>query len=353
MARQSLELVLAERPTSGIVPGKTFRLQKVPAPTEADLKPGQLLLENLYVSFDPAMRGWLDDRRSYVPPVKIGEVMRAMTISRVLASRSSKAQPGEIVTAMLGIREVGIANENQVEPGSTKLSLAGGRAKVTDLLGVLGMTGLTAFFGMTKIGEPKAGETVVVSAAAGATGSVAAQIAKIAGARVIGTAGSDEKCRWLKEELGLDVALNYKDPDFKKKFKEATPKYIDVYFDNVGGEQLEMALARANTFARFVMCGGISQYNSADKSGPTKAFFNVIAQRIKMQGFIVFDYANEYPTALAQLAQWIAEGKLKGRETIIKGGIAAADEAFKQLFQGGNIGKLMVEVKNPGETARL
>jgi NADPH-dependent curcumin reductase CurA len=232
MARQSLELVLAERPTGGIVPGKTFRLQKVPAPTEADLKPGQLLLENLYVSFDPAMRGWLDDRRSYVPPVKIGEVMRAMTISRVLASRSSKAQPGEIVTAMLGIREVGIANENQVEPGSTKLSLAGGRAKVTDLLGVLGMTGLTAFFGMTKIGEPKAGETVVVSAAAGATGSVAAQIAKIAGARVIGTAGSDEKCRWLKEELGLDVALNYKDPDFKKKFKEATPKYIDVYFDN-------------------------------------------------------------------------------------------------------------------------
>ncbi|KAL1843601.1 hypothetical protein VTJ49DRAFT_884 [Mycothermus thermophilus] len=349
MTRQSLQLELAERPTGGIVPGKTFRLRRVPAPTEADLKEGQMLLESLYVSFDPAMRGWLDDRRSYVPPVQIGEVMRAMTISRVLASRSAKARPGDIVTATLGIREVGIVNENQVDPPMSSLPLG----RVTDLLGVFGMTGLTAFFGMTKIGEPKAGETVVVSAAAGATGSVAAQIAKIAGARVIGIAGSDEKCRWLKEELGLDVALNYKDPDFKKKFKEATPKYIDVFFDNVGGEQLEMALARANTFARFVMCGGISQYNSNAPSGPSRAFFNVISQRIKMQGFIVFDYAKEYQTALAQLAQWVAEGKLKRRETIIKGGIASADEAFKQLFQGGNIGKLMIEVKKPEETARL
>ncbi|KAL2268303.1 hypothetical protein VTJ83DRAFT_3149 [Remersonia thermophila] len=349
MARQSLQLVLAERPTGGIVPGKTFQLRRVPAPTEADLKEGQLLLESLYVSFDPAMRGWLDDRRSYVPPVQIGEVMRAMTISRVLASRSAKARPGDIVTATLGIREVGIVNENLVDPPMPGLSLD----RVTDLLGVFGITGLTAFFGMTKIGEPKAGETVVVSAAAGATGSVAAQIAKIAGARVIGIAGSDDKCRWLKEELGLDVALNYKDRDFKKKFKEVTPKYIDVFFDNVGGEQLEMALARANTFARFVMCGGISQYNSNAPSGPSRAFFNVISQRIKMQGFIVFDYAKEYQAALAQLAQWVAEGKLKRRETIIKGGIASADEAFKQLFQGGNIGKLMIEVKKPEETARL
>jgi NADPH-dependent curcumin reductase CurA len=231
MARQSLQLELAERPKGEITPGKTFRLRQVPAPTEADLKDGQLLLESLYISFDPAMRGWLDDRRSYVPPVQIGEVMRAMTISRVLASRSAKAKAGDIVTATMGIREVGIMPEAQVEPASAlPLGKAGG--KVTDLLGVLGMTGLTAYFGMTKIGEPKAGETVVVSAAAGATGSVAAQIAKIAGARVIGTAGSDEKCRWLKEELGLDVALNYKDPDFKEKFKAATPNFIDVFFDN-------------------------------------------------------------------------------------------------------------------------
>lgn len=231
MARQSLQLELAERPKGEIVPGKTFRQRQVPAPTEADLKDGQLLLEALYVSFDPAMRGWLDDRRSYVPPVQIGEVMRALAIARVLASKSSKARAGDIVTSPMGIREVGIMPEDQVEPASA-LPLGKAGAKVTDLLGVFGMTGLTAYFGMLKIGEPKAGDTVVVSAAAGATGSVAAQIAKIAGARVIGTAGSDEKCRWLTEELGLDVALNYKDPEFKAKFKAATPNFIDVFFDN-------------------------------------------------------------------------------------------------------------------------
>ncbi|KAK4124450.1 NAD(P)-binding protein [Parathielavia appendiculata] len=352
MARQSLQLELAERPKGEIEVGKTFRLRKVDAPTEADLKEGELLLECLYVSLDPAMRGWLDDRRSYVPPVQIGEVMRAGAIARVLASRSAKAKPGDIVTATMGIREVGIMPEAAVEPAS-RLPLDRTGGKVTDLLGVLGMTGLTAYFGMTKIGEPKAGETVVVSAAAGATGSVAAQIAKIAGARVIGTAGSEEKCRWLKEELGLDVALNYKDPDFKEKFKAATPNYIDVFFDNVGGEQLDMALGRANKFARFVMCGGISQYNAETKSGPTRNFFNVISQRIKMQGFIVFDFATEYGTALKQLAQWLGEGKLQRKETIVRGGVAAAEEGLQQLFRGANIGKLMVEVKNPEEVSRL
>ncbi|KAK4235163.1 hypothetical protein C8A03DRAFT_37013 [Achaetomium macrosporum] len=352
MTRQSLQLELAERPQGSIVPGKTFRQRQVPAPTESELRDGQLLLECLYVSLDPAMRGWLDDRRSYIPPMQIGEVMRAMTICRVLASRSAKARAGDIVTAPLGMREVGILPEAQVEPAS-KLLRDGRGARVTDLLGVLGPTGLTAYFGMTKIGEPKKGETVVISAAAGATGSVAAQIAKIAGARVIGTAGSDEKCRWLTEELGLDVALNYKDPDFKEKFKATTPKMIDVFFDNVGGEQLDMALGRANAFSRFVMCGGISQYNAESKSGPMRNFNNIIAQRIKMQGFIVFDFAKEYGTALAQLAQWLAEGKLKRRETIIKGGVAAAEGALQQLFQGVNIGKLLVEVKKPEEISRL
>ena len=231
MARQSQQLELAERPKAGIVPGKTFRQRTVPAPTAADLRDGELLLECLYVSFDPAMRGWLDDRRSYLPPVQIGEVMRALTVCRVLASRSGKAVEGDIVTTTMGIREVGIMPEAQVDKPAA-LALVGAGVKVTDLLGVFGLTGLTAYFGMTEIGMPKAGETVVVSAAAGATGSVAAQIAKIAGARVVGTAGSDAKCRWLKEELGLDVALNYKDPQFKEKFKAATPKFVDVYFDN-------------------------------------------------------------------------------------------------------------------------
>ncbi|KAL2163529.1 hypothetical protein VTH06DRAFT_5587 [Thermothelomyces fergusii] len=352
MTRQSLQLELAERPKGAIVPGRTFRQRRVAAPTEADVREGQLLVECLYLSFDPAMRGWLDDRRSYVPPVRVGEVMRAAAVARVLASRSARARPGDVVTALMGIREVAVVDEDKVEPAPPALARAGPAARLTDLLGVFGLTGMTAYFGMLRIGEPRPGDTVVVSAAAGATGSVAAQLAKIAGARVVGTAGSDEKCRWLTEDLGLDVALNYKDPDFKAKFKAATPNFIDVYFDNVGGEQLEMALARANTFARFVMCGGISQYNSENSSGP-RNFNSVISQRIKMQGFIVFDYAKEFPAAQDQIGQWLAEGKLKRRETIIKGGVAASEEAFKQLFQGGNIGKLLVEVKKPDEVARL
>lgn len=228
MARQSLQIELAERPTGDVIPGKTFRHTTVVAPTEAQVQDGQLLLENLYLSLDPAMRGWLEDRRSYVPPVQIGEIMRGIAIARVLASKSSKAKPGDLVTATMGFAEVRILPESMVEEAIPLPS----NGKVTDLLGPLGITGLTAYFGMTKIGVPKPGETVVVSAAAGATGSVAAQIAKIAGARVIGTAGSDEKVRWLKEELGLDVALNYKDPDFTEKLKEATPNYIDVFWDN-------------------------------------------------------------------------------------------------------------------------
>ncbi|KAH6615563.1 hypothetical protein B0J18DRAFT_283201 [Chaetomium sp. MPI-SDFR-AT-0129] len=357
MARQSLQLELAERPTGPIIPGKTFRQTRIDAPTEADLKDGQVLIECLYVSLDPAMRGWLDDRRSYLPPVAIGEVMRAAAVARVLASRSKKAAPGDIVTSLMGIREVAIVGEDKIETAAelgVKLAKAGENGpRVTDLLGVFGLTGMTAYFGMMKIGEPKAGDTVVVSAAAGATGSVAAQIAKIAGARVIGTAGSDEKCRWLKEELGLDVALNYKDPEFKAKFKEATPKFIDVFFDNVGGEQLDMALGRANTFSRFVMCGGISQYNATTKSGPTANFMNVVTQRIKMQGFIVFDFAKQYPVAREQIGRWLAEGKLQRKETIIKGGIAGSEDALNHLFQGKNIGKLLVEVKNPEEAPRL
>ncbi|KAK1753049.1 hypothetical protein QBC47DRAFT_51272 [Echria macrotheca] len=345
---QSLQIELAERPTGDIIPGKTFKQVTVPAPTEADLKDGQILLENLYLSLDPAMRGWLDDKRSYVPPVQIGEVMRGLNVARVLASKSAKAKAGDIVTCYMGFKEVGILPEDRVDEAFPLPP----NGKVTDLLGVLGMTGLTAYFGMTKIGEPKAGETVVVSAAAGATGSVAAQIAKIKGARVIGTAGSDEKVKWLKEELGLDVALNYKDPDFKEKFKQATPNFIDVFFDNVGGEQLDMALAQANKFSRFVICGGISQYNEKEKKGP-KNFLSVVSQRIKIQGFIVFDYAEEYNSARKQLAQWLSEGKIKRKETIVKGGLRAAEEAMNYLFKGKNTGKLMVEVKNPEDAAKL
>ncbi|KAK4457476.1 putative NADP-dependent oxidoreductase [Cladorrhinum samala] len=340
------QLVLASRPTGSIIPGETFKLVEVPAPTEADVPNGHLLLESLYISMDPAMRGWLDDVRSYLPPVQIDEVMRASTVCRVIVSKSPKFKAGQIVTCVLGIREYGILPESQVEnpfpfpPGSG--------LRASDLLGVLGMTGLTAWVGMTKIGQPKPGETVVVSAAAGATGSVAAQIAKIAGARVIGIAGGADKCRWLKQEVGLDVALDYKAPDFKKKLREATPNFVDVYFDNVGGEILDLTLARANKFARFAICGAISQYNSRTKqSALGQSFFNIITQRVRMEGFIVLDHVKEFPKALSELSKWVAEGKLKRMETVVKGGVKAAEGAMLQLFEGKNLGKLVVEVKNP------
>jgi NADPH-dependent curcumin reductase CurA len=205
---------------------------------------------------------------------------------------------------------------------------------------------LTAYFGLEKIGNVKPGETVVVSGAAGATGSVAGQIAKIKGARVVGIAGSDEKCEWLKSELKFDEALNYKSATFREDFKKATPKFVDVYWDNVGGEILELALGRAAFKSRFIMCGSISGYNSTGKeSAGIRNLFNVVAQRIRMEGFIVFDFMSEYGPARKEISQWLTEGKLKRKETIVKGGLGVAEQAIRDLFDGKNTGKLLVEVK--------
>ncbi|GKT55995.1 NADP-dependent leukotriene B4 12-hydroxydehydrogenase [Colletotrichum tofieldiae] len=348
MSQQNLSVVLAERPTAEIIPGQTFKTEQKPIPKAEDLKDGEILIENWYLSLDPAMRGWLNDRRSYIPPVQIGEVMRGATVGRVLASKSPKAKEGDVLPTFGGWSEYSVVHDSRVEPVSSFPAVS----QPVDYLSGIGMTALTAYFGMLRVGDPKPGETVVVSGAAGATGSVAGQIAKLKGARVVGLAGSDDKCRWLTEELGFDVALNYKDPEFKQKFKEATPDFINVYFDNVGGEILDLALARAKEFSRFVMCGGISQYNSATPQGP-KNYANIITMRIKMQGFIVFDYANEYAEARKELAQWLEEGKLKRKETIVKGGLKAAEQALVDLYKGINTGKLIVEIKNPKDAAKL
>lgn len=341
-------VVLAQRPKATIVPGETFTLKQNPMISEADLKDGQVLVETLYLSLDPAMRGWLNDTRSYVPPVQIGELMRGFAICKIVASKSPSFTPGNYVTCSPGWTELSIQDAKAVS-----LLQVPPQGKVTDALGVLGGTGLTAYFGMTDIGRIQPGDFVVVSGAAGATGSVACQIAKIKGATVLGLAGSDDKVAWLKE-LGCDEALNYKDPQFREKFKEATKGLIDVFFDNVGGEILEAALSRAKPHARFVMCGAISQYNNAKPVGP-KNISMVIAMRIKMQGFLVFDYAKEYPAAIAQLAQWLAEGKLQRKETIVNGGLKAAEQALVDLYNGINTGKLLVEVKaeDDGVESRL
>ncbi len=220
----------------------------------------------------------------------------------------------------------------------------------TDSGFLAGMTGMTAWTGLDKIGKPKAGETVVVSGAAGATGSVVGQIAKLRGCRVVGIAGSDDKCAWLTQDLGFDVALNYKSKTFRKDFAAATPDYVDVYWDNVGGEILETALDRAKMHARFVMCGAISAYNEPQKeSKGIRNLAHVIAQRIRMEGFIVFDFADDFPRARKELGEWLAEGKLKRRETVVKGGIEKAEYAIRDLFEGNNTGKLLVEIKSPEE----
>ncbi|KAI0424521.1 NAD(P)-binding protein [Xylaria sp. FL1042] len=345
MARENKTFVLAERPKKNFVPGKTFRLEKAPAPTADDLKDGQVLLESLYLSLDPAMRGWVNDARSYLPPVKLGETMRGGTISRVIASKNPNAKEGDIVTAMIGWTEVAIAGEKEFQ----KLEVPKG-GRITDLLGVLGLTGMTAWTGLERIGKPQAGETVVVSGAAGATGSVVGQIAKQRGARVVGIAGSADKCAWLTEELGFDAALNYKSPTFRQDLAAATPDYIDVYWDNVGGEILEAALDRAKLRARFVMCGSISGYNAPkDEAKGVRNLHQVVAQRIRMEGFIVFDFAEDFPRARAEIGQWLSEGKLKRKETIVKGGLEKAEYAILNLFEGNNTGKLLVEVKSPDE----
>ncbi|KAI4099952.1 MAG: hypothetical protein L6R37_005748 [Teloschistes peruensis] len=333
---------LAKRPKGDIVPGETFTSKTNEMPQDSSLKPGEVIFQTSYLSLDPAMRAWLNDTRSYIPPVKIGEVMRGMAIGIIKASKSSSFPVGSYANGRVGWTEYAVANEKGLE--KTDVPSIG---KITDALGVLGITGLTAYFGLLDIGKVKAGDFVVVSGAAGATGSVVGQIAKLKGATVLGIAGSDDKVEWLKKDLGFDDALNYKDPEFPKKFKEATKSLIDVFFDNVGGDVLDLALSRAKPHARFVMCGAISQYNSSTPQGP-KNYMMIITMRIRMQGFVVLDYTTQYPSARAELSQWLSEGKIKRKETIVKGGLRQAEQALCDLYRGINTGKLLVEVSAPG-----
>ncbi|PFH58866.1 hypothetical protein XA68_13114 [Ophiocordyceps unilateralis] len=284
--------------------------------------------------------------------------MRGTTACRVLASKNGKASSGDIVTGQTGWTERAILDDGKFVPAEQ----FSGIRRPEALLSVVGMTALTAWVGMTLIGEPKPGQLVVVSAASGATGSIAGQIAKIKGARVVGICGGENKCRWVKEELGFHLALDYKADDFKERFKEATKDRIDVYFDNgttipppppptsprLGGEILEMCLDRANNHARFVECGHISQYNAVEPKGP-RNLMNVVGLRIRMQGFIVIDHQDDYPRARKELASWFSQGLLKQTETIVPGGLAAAEHGLIRLFEGGHMGKLIVEVKKPSQ----
>jgi NADPH-dependent curcumin reductase len=300
-------------------------------------KEGELLVQVLYISLDPAMRMWINDVRSYMPPVGIGEVMRALGLGIVTASRNPRFAVGDYVSGVFGVQEYALTDGR----GVTKID-----ARVVPLpkyLNVLGMTGMTAYFGLLDTGQPKPGETVVVSAAAGAVGAVVGQIAKIKNCHVVGIAGGAEKCRYIVQDLGFDAAIDYKNEDVKQSLRKQCAKGIDVYFDNVGGAILEAALANLARGARIVVCGAISQYcNTGPIAGPSN-YLSLVSNRATMKGMLVIDYADRYAQAGAEMAAWMAAGKLKSREDIVEG-LATFPETLLKLFKGENSGKLMLKV---------
>jgi NADPH-dependent curcumin reductase CurA len=298
---------------------------------------GELLVKLRYISLDPAMRGWMNDSRSYVPPVGIGEVMRAGAVGEVLASRHPGFAAGEHVLGIFGVQEYAVSDGKgvtKVDPALAPLSL---------YLGALGAPGLTAYFGLLDVGQAKAGDTVVVSAAAGAVGSVAGQIARIIGCRVIGIAGGERKCRLLVDELGFDDVIDYKAENVAAALREKCPERVNVYFDNVGGDILDAVLTRLARGARVVLSGAVSQYNN---TGPMKGpsnYMSLLVERASMRGFLVFDYAERFGEAIQQMAGWLAEGKLKPLEHIVEG-LETFPETFLKLFTGENTGKLVLKV---------
>jgi NADPH-dependent curcumin reductase len=324
---------LASRPT-GLVARENFEVVEEEVPVPGD---DELLVELEYISLDPAMRGWMNDARSYVPPVQIGEVMRALGAGTVTASNHGSFKEGDHVVGVFGVQTHALSD------GKGVITVDPSLVPLPTYLGALGMTGMTAYFGLLDVGEVKGGETVVVSGAAGAVGSVAGQIAKIKGCKVIGIAGGPEKCKWLTEDLGFDAAIDYKSEDVRAALKEHCPKGVDVYFDNVGGDILDIVLSRLARHARIVICGAISQYNrEGGMKGPSN-YMSLLVNRARMEGFVVFDYADRYAHAGLEMAGWMAEGKLTSREEIVEG-IDRFPEALLKLFNGENIGKLVLKV---------
>ncbi|HZM37006.1 MAG TPA: NADP-dependent oxidoreductase [Burkholderiales bacterium] len=330
MGNDNKRVVLASRP-SGWVTEENFRLEMGPIPKPAE---GEVLVRNLWLSLDPYMRGRMDDAKSYAKSVGIGEVMEGETVGEVLESRNDKLKEGDKVLARLGWQMYGTTRE-AFRVDETK-------APLSYYLGCLGMPGRTAYFGLKEIGQPKPGETVVVSAASGAVGSVVGQLAKSWGARVVGIAGGAQKCAYVKDELGFDAAIDYKAGNLYRDLKEACPKGIDVLFENVGGESLDTCLRRMNVFSRIVICGLISEYNLAEPYG-YRNMRSVLVNRIRMQGMIVFDWRERYGEALRALLKMYQEGSLKTRESVVEG-LENAPRGLISLLKGGNFGKQLVKL---------
>lgn len=324
---------LVQRPI-GMVKREDFEFSQDPL---AELSEGQFLIKNLYVSLDPAMRGWMNDAKSYIPPVGLGEVMRAGAIGVIQDSKNPAFAVGEHVVGMFGVQEYALSDGKGVTKVNPDL------APLPAYLGVLGMPGMTAYFGLLEVGEYKEGDIVVVSGAAGAVGSVVGQIAKLKGSRVVGIAGGAEKCRHVVEELGFDACIDYKHENVKTALKQHCPKGVDLYFDNVGGEILDDVLTQIRMRARIVICGAISQYNNTQPVKGPSNYLALLVNRATMRGMVVFDHAARYSEAARDMAGWIKAGKLKHREDIVEG-IETFPETLLKLFKGENLGKLLIKV---------
>lgn len=324
---------LAQRPL-GLPSRETFSYVEAPV---GEPGPGQILVKNEYLSLDPAMRGWMNDSKSYIPPVGIGEVMRALGVGKVIASQSPAFAVGDYVNGPVGVQDYFLGEPKgfyKVDPSKAPLPL---------YLSALGMTGMTAYFALLDVGQPKAGETVVISGAAGAVGSIAGQIAKLKGCRVIGIAGGAAKCQALLDEFGFDGVIDYKNEDVIEGLKRECPKGVDVYFDNVGGDILDAVLTRLAFKARVVICGAISQYNNKQAIKGPANYLSLLVNSARMEGMVVMTYAPRFAEAAAEMGAWLATGKIKSKEDIVSG-LQTFPETLLKLFSGENFGKLVLKV---------
>ena len=328
--------LLAERPT-GSLEDKFFKWVEEPIPEIAD---GEMLVRVLYISCDPTQRGWMT-RDTYMPAIKIGEVVRSGGAGRVIASKNSAFAIGDLVSGLVGWQDYAVMGGK----GMFQPSKLPAKVPLELLLSTFGLTGLTAYFGLLEIGRPKEGETVLVSGAAGATGSIVAQIANLKGCRTVGIAGGEEKCDWLKRVARVEYVIDYKSEDVSARVKELCPKGVDIFFDNVGGEQLDIALARLALHGRIVLCGAISQYGEAVPAGP-KNYMNLISKRGRMEGFLVSDYMKDAALAIADLGTWVREGKIVDRVDV-QNGLENAPKTLERLFSGKNIGKQLLKIADP------
>ncbi len=338
MSALNRQFKLARRP-QGMVTRDDFAFVEAPVPEPAD---GQFIVRNEYISLDPAMRGWMNEGKSYVPPVGLGEVMRAGAVGRIVASKHPGFAVGEHVVGLFGVQDYAASNGKGVTKVDPKL------APLPVYLGTLGMPGMTAYFGLLEVGQPKAGDTVVVSGAAGAVGQVVGQIAKIKGCRAVGIAGGADKCRHVVDELGFDACIDYKNEDVKQALKQHCPPQngsggVNVYFDNVGGDILDAVLTQLAMHARIVICGAISQYNNTTPMKGPSNYLSLLVNRASMKGMVVFDWADRYGEAAREMAGWLATGQLKTREDIATG-LETFPETLLRLFKGENVGKLVLRV---------